>query len=117
MKNFLKALVLIPIAIVLVAFAIANRRDIAVSLDPFANGDASALSVTAPLFVLLLLALFIGVLVGGASTWLTQGRHRKAARQARGEVERLRAEASAFRARAGELVAATPPMLPPPGPK
>ena len=117
MRNFLKALVLVPIGAILVAFAIANRRDVAVSLDPFANGDASALTVTAPLFVLLLIALFAGVLVGGASTWLTQGRHRKAARQARSEVERLRSEANAFRVRAGDLAAATPPMLPPPGPK
>ncbi|MBV8564699.1 MAG: LapA family protein, partial [Methylobacteriaceae bacterium] len=38
-------------------------------------------------------ALMLGVLVGGIASWLSQGKHRRAARQYRAEAARLRAEA------------------------
>ena len=115
MKNFLKALVLIPAALVVLAFAVANRRETALSLDPFANGDSSALTVAAPLFVFLIGALLAGVLLGGGAAWLGQGRHRRAARQARGEVERLRSEATGLKARLADASNA-PVALPAPDP-
>lgn len=95
MKNLLKFIVWTPIAILLLAFAFANRRNVTVSFDPVAGADDPAFA--APLFLLLILAVMIGVLAGGAATWLAQGKHRKAARESRAAVERLRSQAEALR--------------------
>ena len=102
MKNFLKFIVLAPIAILLLIFAFANRQIVTVSFDPFVDGDIAAFAVTAPLFVILILALMIGVLAGGAATWLTQAKYRKAARHNGAEAERLRREAQALKPPAGD---------------
>jgi uncharacterized integral membrane protein len=94
MKTLLKFIIVTPIAIVLLAFAFANRHIVTVSFDPFAADDAPAFAaISAPLFLLLFLAAMIGVLAGGAATWLRQGKHRKAARANRAEAERLRGQA------------------------
>lgn len=98
MKTFLKALVLVPIAIVAVAFAVANRQIVSISFDPFTAGEPM-FAIVAPLFLLVFLLLMAGVLIGGVAAWLGQGRYRKAARRAQteaddlhGEIERLRTE-------------------------
>jgi uncharacterized integral membrane protein len=92
MKNFLKLLVLAPIAALLLIFAFANRQMVSVSFDPF-EGDIVGFAITAPLFVILILAVMLGVVAGGVATWFAQGKYRKAARQNRAEAERLRNEA------------------------
>ena len=89
MKNALKAIVLVPIAIVIILFAVANRQVATISLDPF-NGETPALALSAPLFLLILLMVMLGVLVGGIATGLSQASVRTAGRSARTEVERLR---------------------------
>jgi uncharacterized integral membrane protein len=100
MRNFLRFIVVAPIAILLLVFAFANRHIVAVSFDPFASGDNSAFALAAPLFLLLLLTLMVGVAIGGAATWFSQGRFRRAARQNRAEADRWRSEAEASKARA-----------------
>ena len=97
MKSWLKFVVVAPFALLLIAFAFANRQFVTVAFDPFASGDIPAFSITAPLFVVLILTAIFGVLAGGIVTWLAQGRYRKAARQHRAEAERFRAEAAALR--------------------
>lgn len=97
MKNLLKFVVLTPVAILLLTFALANQHSVTVSFDPFAAPDNPAFAITAPLFLILFLAVMIGVLAGGAATWLAQGKHRKAARANRAEAERLRGQAQALR--------------------
>ncbi len=97
MAKFLKLLVAVPIAVVILAFAVANRQDVSVSFDPFSDPQASAMAVTAPLFGLLFLALIIGVIVGGIATWFTQGRNRQRARLAEDAADRWRAEAERAR--------------------
>jgi uncharacterized integral membrane protein len=92
----MKFIVVVPVAVLALAFAIVNRQEVSVSFDPFSSAD-TALQVTAPLFILLLLALGIGVVVGSAATWFAQGRARRAARLARAEADRLRAEAARLR--------------------
>lgn len=76
------AAVLVPVGIVLVALAVANRASAAFTLDPFNPGNP-ALTVELPLFVLLFAALGAGVVIGSLATWLGQGRYRKAARRLR----------------------------------
>ena len=91
MKNALKAIVLVPIALIIILFAVANRQVTTISLDPF-NSDTPALALSAPLFLLIILMVMLGVLVGGIATWLSQASTRTAARSARADVERLRRE-------------------------
>lgn len=97
MKTFLTWLVLAPIGVILLAFAIANREPVRVILDPL-PGDVSDLQVHVPLFLILFIAAALGVLAGGFATWLAQGRHRRAARHARADLDRLRNEAENLRA-------------------
>jgi uncharacterized integral membrane protein len=87
-----KFFILALVAIVLLAFALANRQSVSVSFDPFASGGTPAFAIPAPMFVVLLLTLIVGVIVGGAAVWFNQGRFRRAARQSRAEADRLRAQ-------------------------
>lgn len=96
MKAFFKALILVPIALVIVLFSVANRGSVRISLDPFSR-DMPTLSYDVPLFAIVLAAVFLGVIVGGVAAWLGQGKHRKAARRNRREVEALRSETQALR--------------------
>ena len=94
MRRFLIYFVLIPLAVVAIALAVANRHAVVLSFDPF-NVASPALSITVPLFVLLFATLVIGVVVGGAAVWFRQGRWRRQARHEKGEVDRLRREVDA----------------------
>ena len=91
MKNFLRAIVLVPVAILAVLFAVANRQIVTVSFDPF-NADLPAFALSAPLFLTILLMVMLGVLIGGTAAWLAQGRVRSELRQARRDADRLRAD-------------------------
>ena len=90
MKRILEVLILLPLAIVGIALAVANRQAVTVSFDPFSSTKAGA--VEAPPFVVLIAAIVIGVLVGGFFTWLSQGRHRRALRESQAEAARLRSQ-------------------------
>ncbi|SFK45909.1 LapA family protein [Methylocapsa palsarum] len=92
MKTFLKLLLLLPVALAGVAIDIANRHPVTVFFDPFTEGESSGYYMTARLSVVLLVAVMIGVLLGGIAMWFEQGRHRQAARKARGEAKTLRSE-------------------------
>ncbi len=98
MVRFLKFVIIAPIAIVLLIFAFANRHFVTVSFDPFESGDIPAFAIQAPLFVVLIAAIMIGVVAGGAATWFAQGKHRRAARQNAFEADKWRAEAQAAKA-------------------
>ncbi|GLS36027.1 hypothetical protein GCM10010869_16160 [Mesorhizobium tianshanense] len=88
-NRFLLILVFVPLAIILIALAVANRDPVAFTLDPFNPGNP-VLTMTLPLFIFLFLALAIGMIVGSLATWVKQGRYRKLARQRRVEAENLR---------------------------
>ena len=64
----------VPAAAVAAVVAVANRRDVLFSLDPFSQ-NAPALAFMAPLFVLLFAAVGIGILFGWLASAVT--RHRK----------------------------------------
>ena len=103
MRKFLTALVVIPLGLILMVFAVANRHFVTVSFDPFVSNDPS-FSVTLPLFLLLIVVAALGVLAGGCAVWFgqrhwrrTARRHDADARAARGELADLRAQAAAAR--------------------
>jgi uncharacterized integral membrane protein len=91
-KRIVTIIVIVPVAIVLIALAVANRNLVPFTLDPFNPGNPG-LTLSLPLFVYLFLALLIGVLIGSAATWLRQGRYRRRARRHAGEAQALREEA------------------------
>ena len=53
--------------------------------------------MTAPLFVLLFIALIVGTFLGGVATWFTQGANRRRARLAQDEAEHWRGEVRRIR--------------------
>jgi uncharacterized integral membrane protein len=69
-------LVLGLIAIVIVTFALANRDPVTLSLWPFAE------DVTLPIYMAVLGALVVGLVAGGAISWLPKHRLRRHARSA-----------------------------------
>jgi len=68
-------LITLPVVIVLVALALANRSPVRLSVDPF-NTTAPAWSIELPLFVVLFLAIFVGILIGGGVAWVAGMRRR-----------------------------------------
>jgi hypothetical protein len=90
-RKFAKALILIPLAIVIVSLAVANRQVVTVSFDPFDQAHP-AFSVALPLYALILALVIAGVVIGGAAAWLRQGRWRWRARLAESQAHDLRVE-------------------------
>ena len=89
--KLLSWLTLPPLTVATVYLAIANRHPVLFSLDPF-NTDEPALALELPLFAIVLVSVFLGILLGGASAWIRQSRWRKQARQTGLEVKRLSKE-------------------------
>ena len=106
MRRIVTVLVLVPIALAFIIFALANRQAVVVSFDPFDQAQP-AYALTLPLFALILALIIGGVLLGGIAAWLRQSRWRRAARLAQGEARDLRAEVDRLRRHMGE-VPATP---------
>ena len=97
-RRIVSILIFVPLAIVIVAFAVANRQSVTVSFDPFSSANP-AYAATVPLFVLIFALLILGVLVGGVGAWIRQGRWRRTARRLDGEVRTLHQEMDAIRRR------------------
>jgi len=89
-------LILLPLALLIMMFAIANRAPVTVSLDPFA-AQPPMFSVTSPLFVILLAVLIVGVIIGGAAAWARQSKWRRRARRLAADLKASRAETEALR--------------------
>ncbi|HEX8168031.1 MAG TPA: lipopolysaccharide assembly protein LapA domain-containing protein [Beijerinckiaceae bacterium] len=96
MIRFLKALILLPVAVAVVLLAIANRGPVTLSFDPFTPGGPQ-FSWTLPLFALIFLSIMIGILIGGVASWLAQAKHRRLERRYRREARRLRDERERLR--------------------
>lgn len=90
MRKLFNYIFLLPLAVVLILFSVANRQNVRFSLDPL-NSETPALSVELPLFVFLFVAVVLGMLLGGFLVWLSQGKHRKALRDKTQEATRLQA--------------------------
>src|SRR4051794_41868934 len=79
MRKFVAIAVLVPLAIVIVMFAVANREIITVSFDPFDSAHP-ALALKMPLFMLIFVLVAVGVVAGGIAAWLRQHKWRMRAR-------------------------------------
>lgn len=85
-------LLLLPLTLIFIAFAIANRHAVTLSFDP------TPLSLQAPLYGVVFAAIFIGLIAGGLIAWLRARRWRRQLRREQGNVRRLEEE---LRAAAG----------------
>lgn len=108
-RKIVKALILIPLAIILIAFAVANRQTVTVSFDPFDKTDP-AFALALPLYVLILALVIAGVIVGGVAAWMRQGKWRWRARLAESRAHELRVENDQLKRRDGALPSGAPPV-------
>lgn len=90
--RIVRLFVLALVTVAFVLFALANRQVVTVSVDPFGS-DPPALALTAPLFIIILLTLITGVIVGGVAVWFGQRKWRRATRRYQADA-RLLAEQS-----------------------
>ena len=91
MRKFLTALVLIPLGLIFLIFAVANRHLVTVSFDPFNSTDPS-IAITLPLFVVIIAVAITGVAAGGSATWFRQRHWRRAARQHEADARQARSQ-------------------------
>ena len=119
-RKVITAIILVPLAIVVIAFAVANRQLVTVSFDPFSS-TTPAYAATVPLFVLIFVLLILGVIVGGVAAWFGQSKWRRGHRRLDDEVRQLRNEVDTIEARLmmsrrPDMPAEPPPtVIPPPG--
>jgi uncharacterized integral membrane protein len=122
LRKIVTAIIVVPLAVVIIAFAVANRQAVTVSFDPF-SATAPAYAVTLPLFAVLFAVLILGVIVGGIAAWFGQAKLRRSARRLDAEVRALQQEVDMINARQTYRAApqasaepARPPAIAPPIP-
>ena len=116
MLKLLTWIVLLPIAAAVVVLAIANRHAVPVSFDPL------PFSYDIPLFAVVLAAIFVGLIIGFAASWLAAHKWRRMARE-RGrrlsdlesETKRLKAQLATPAARNAPAHSRDEPLTLPPG--
>ncbi len=99
LRKVLTIIIVVPLAILIVAFAVANRQAVTVSFDPFSSANP-AYAAKLPLFVLIFVLVILGVIVGGIATWMRQASWRRTARALDADVRTLHYELEAMRRRA-----------------
>src|SRR4051812_6610233 len=120
LRKIISVVVVLPLLVILVAFAVANRQPVTLSFDPF-SASAPAYALTLPLFIIVFALLIIGVLLGGVAMWLGARHKRRARRKLDNEVRQLHGEMEAMRrqfaspdvAPAREAAPKPPLVLPP----
>jgi uncharacterized integral membrane protein len=96
MRKFVTAIILIPLGLIFLVFAVANRHFVTISFDPFNSADPS-ISVTLPLFVVIVAVAIAGVVAGGTATWFRQRHWRRAARRHEADARRTREQLADMR--------------------
>jgi uncharacterized integral membrane protein len=121
-RKIVTIVIVVPLAAIIIAFAVANRQMVTVSFDPF-NAVSPAYAATLPLFILIFALVILGVIVGGVASWLRQSSWRRAARKLDADNRVLHQELAAIRHRFGAEAQAAPtsasepaplPVIPPP---
>ncbi len=76
----------IPLMVIAVVFAVVNRQLTQVNLWPF------DIELQAPLFLVVLLSIFVGFILGGVASWMAATRKRRRARNDRARLRNLEQE-------------------------
>jgi len=97
-KRIVGWFVLVPLCVVLIIFALANRQPVTVNFNPFAvEPETASQRLDVPLFLVIFAVLLAGIVLGGIATWFAQGPRRRDERHLRRETERLHRELDAAR--------------------
>jgi uncharacterized integral membrane protein len=121
LRRIVSTLIVVPLAVAIIAFAVANRQAVTISFDPFSS-TSPAYAATLPLFALIFVMLILGVLIGGVVAWIGQTKWRRAARKLDADVRALHQELEAIRRRFAPEAAPAPAepapytIIPPPIP-
>jgi len=95
-------IILVPLSVALILFALANRQLTIVNFNPFVSPEAlTAPGVGVPLFLVIFAVLLIGVVLGGIAAWFAAGRVRRDRRRWQREAERLNRELESERRKHG----------------
>lgn len=86
--KFSTLLIALPALALALIVAIANRTSVTLSVDPFST-ENPVIAFDVPLYLLIFVALLIGVLIGGSSAWIGQTGWRRKARKNAREVKHL----------------------------
>jgi hypothetical protein len=97
MISLLRWTVYLPLALLILWFALANRGWVKISLDASQTGEFAKYSFEAPLFLVVMTGMAIGVLAGGVACWFGHRSVRRAARVARAEAAKAQAEVEKLR--------------------
>jgi uncharacterized integral membrane protein len=101
LRKVLTIVIVVPLAVLIVAFTVANRQLVTVSFDPFSSADP-AYAAKLPLFVLIFALTILGVIIGGIAAWLRQASWRRTARALDADVRTLHQELEAMRRRTAQ---------------
>ena len=85
------------LALAMAAIAVANRNPTALSFDPF-SADRPAVMLEVLLFWIILGSAFVGIVLGGWSSWLAQAPLRRNLRDRDDRIRRLERELEAAQA-------------------
>ncbi|GGF38961.1 hypothetical protein GCM10011321_32400 [Youhaiella tibetensis] len=103
-KRIVGWVVLVPLCVLLILFALANRQLVIVNFNPFMpSGSLTQPGYGVPLFLVIYIVLLLGVIAGGIATWFAQGKVRQEKRHWRKEAETLTRELEALRRSTGQL--------------
>ncbi|WP_164876029.1 lipopolysaccharide assembly protein LapA domain-containing protein [Falsirhodobacter deserti] len=99
MLRWIRIVVLVILALILLGVAVANRELVTISLlpDSIASFFGWDWSLRMPLFLVILLAAALGLLIGFVWEFLRERRIRTAAIESQREASRLRAEVASMR--------------------
>jgi uncharacterized integral membrane protein len=95
-RNIVRVLILVPLALLIAMFAVANRAPVLIGFDPF-GAQPPMFAFVSPLYLALMAALILGVIVGGVAAWMSQAPKRRRARRLAAELKTSRAAAEALR--------------------
>ena len=93
----LKLILLGLILLALVVLALANRNVVTLNLLPDGMARVMPVAVELPLFVVCLLSVVVGMVIGYLLEWLREHKHRRRASQKAREAARLNVEVDRLR--------------------
>jgi len=91
-KRLVSWFILVPLTLVLVVFALANRQFVRVNFDPLSPQNPLLPSLEIPLFVVIYAVLIVGVFLGGFAAWFAQRGQRRQKRLWRRQARQLEQE-------------------------
>jgi uncharacterized integral membrane protein len=94
--RYLTWIVTLPLTLIVVSFAISNRETASLALWPLPG------SIDLPVFVVALVPLALGIVIGGLIDWLMQAGHRRQERRLKRQVGQLEGEVKEVRTREAE---------------